>query len=247
MTLIAAHRGGADIWPENSRTAFLGAAALPVDFVEFDVHVSADGRLVVHHDATLDRMTDRKGAIMDMAWADIAQAVIKGTAADRPLLLDEVIEIFRPTAIDLRLEIKLNARLDPYPGIEAKVAAALQAAGMLERTLISAFSLDALARFRAAAEPGRETIWLINPVTLRHIGGIESALKLAAAFGVPEIAPRSPDLSAAMVAAAKAASVRIGAYAVNDAPTIERMLDLGLVAFTSDRPDLALAARRARA
>ncbi len=246
-TAIAAHRGGAELWPENSFTAFREAARLPVEFVEFDVHVSADGRLVVHHDPTLDRMTDRSGAIMDLAWADIAAAAIKGTAGDRPPLLDEVIDIFKPTGVDLRLEIKLNAAAAPYPEIEARVAAELEAASMLARTVVSAFSLDTLARFRDIAKPGHGCIWLIAPPTLRHIGGIASALKLAQDFDIGEIAPRAPDVDAAVAMAAHAAGVRLGAYAVNDRETIQRMLHLGVVAFTSDRPDLALAARAAAA
>jgi glycerophosphoryl diester phosphodiesterase len=243
QTAIAAHRGGSLLWPENSFTAFNGAARLPVEFIEFDVHVSADDQLVVHHDANLDRMTNQSGAIMALDWADIARATITGTNDERPPLLHEVIDIFAPTAINLRLEIKLNAVASPYPEIEAKVAEALAAKGMLDRTVISAFSLDTLARFRDVATPGLGFIWLINPMTLRHIGGIKSAIKLAGAYDIPEIAPRAPDMSAALVATAKAAGLRVGAYAVNDPETIQRMLDLCIVAFTSDRPDLALAAR----
>jgi glycerophosphoryl diester phosphodiesterase len=37
-TLIAAHRGGADLWPENSLLAFRQTAGMPVELVEFDVH-----------------------------------------------------------------------------------------------------------------------------------------------------------------------------------------------------------------
>lgn len=244
MTAIAAHRGGADLWPENSFSAFRRAAALPVEFVEFDVHVSADGRLVVHHDATLDRMTDRSGAIMDLTWAEIADASVRGAGGERPPSLDEVVDIFRPTDVDLRVEIKLNALQAPYPDIEARVAAALVSAGMLERTVVTAFQLDALARFRAAAEPGRGVIWLIAPPTLRHIGGIETAAALARGQGVEEIAPRAPDVDAAMLA--RAEGVRLGAYAVNDRHAIRRMLDLGVVAFTTDRPDIALEERDGR-
>ncbi len=247
MTLIAAHRGGAELWPENSPTAFRNAAKLAVEFIEFDVHVSRDGKLVVHHDATLDRMTDGRGAIMDLDWADIAATSIRGAGGERPPLLDEVIDIFKPTAIDLRLEIKLNAKAAPYPGIEQAVADALAAAGMLERTVVSAFSLDTLDRFRAVATPGRGVIWLINPMTLRHIGGIQGAIRLAKAAEVPELSPRSPDVDRAMLQAANAAGLRLGAYAVNDLATIRRMLDLGVAAFTSDRPDRALAERAKRA
>ncbi|MGH7342170.1 MAG: glycerophosphodiester phosphodiesterase family protein, partial [Candidatus Rokuibacteriota bacterium] len=50
---IAAHRGGAGLWPENSLAAFAGALALGIDLLELDVHLSADGEVVVIHDATL--------------------------------------------------------------------------------------------------------------------------------------------------------------------------------------------------
>jgi len=45
MTDIASHRGGALLWPENSRIAFENTAKLPVEQVEFDVHPTTDGRL----------------------------------------------------------------------------------------------------------------------------------------------------------------------------------------------------------
>jgi len=46
VTEIASHRGGAQLWPENSRTAFENTARLNVDQVEFDIHPSRDGKLV---------------------------------------------------------------------------------------------------------------------------------------------------------------------------------------------------------
>ena len=54
---IAAHRGGARLWPENSLTAFRGALGLGVDLVELDVHQTRDGEVVVLHDPTLERTT----------------------------------------------------------------------------------------------------------------------------------------------------------------------------------------------
>ena len=63
MTDIASHRGGALLWPENSRIAFEQTAKLPVEQVEFDVHPTRDGKLVVIHDDTLDRTTDGKGPV----------------------------------------------------------------------------------------------------------------------------------------------------------------------------------------
>ena len=48
-----AHRGGADLWPENTLPAFAAAIELGVDGIEFDLHLSQDGHLIVHHDLRL--------------------------------------------------------------------------------------------------------------------------------------------------------------------------------------------------
>ena len=61
MTKIAAHRGGADLWPEKGRMAFRNAILLDVDCIEFDVHRTSDGELVVHHDAALGRTCEGSG------------------------------------------------------------------------------------------------------------------------------------------------------------------------------------------
>ena len=60
-TLLAAHRGGSLLWPENSLLAFRNAIALGADFIEFDVHLSKDGEVVVIHDPTLERTTTGAG------------------------------------------------------------------------------------------------------------------------------------------------------------------------------------------
>src|SRR6185436_7266342 len=141
MTDIAYHRGGALLWPENSRIAFENTARLPVEQVEFDVHPMRDGKLVVIHDDTLDRTTDGKGAVAARDWPELAKVVLKGTGGQRMLLLDEVIEIFRPTPIILRIEIKCGPDRVPYPGHAARVADALRQARVLERSVITSFQL----------------------------------------------------------------------------------------------------------
>ena len=76
--LIVAHRGDVDRFPEDTAEAIWAAAELGVDGVEMDVHRSADGTWWVIHDATLDRTTDRSGAIAELSDAEIESAVIDG-------------------------------------------------------------------------------------------------------------------------------------------------------------------------
>ncbi|MEO1019712.1 MAG: glycerophosphodiester phosphodiesterase family protein, partial [Pseudomonadota bacterium] len=117
-TMIASHRGGAMEWPENSPTAFHETAKLPVEMVEFDIHPSADGELVVIHDATLDRTTNGTGPVVAQSWAGLQQLTLQDTDGERLLRLEELIEIFRPTDIMLRLETKPGVGFKRYPGIE---------------------------------------------------------------------------------------------------------------------------------
>src|SRR3989338_6436668 len=51
--LHVAHRGGAGLWPENTMAAFTRAIAAGADGIELDIHLTRDGKLVVHHDESL--------------------------------------------------------------------------------------------------------------------------------------------------------------------------------------------------
>lgn len=243
MTDIASHRGGALLWAENSRMAFEQTARLPVEQVEFDVHPSRDGRLVVIHDATLDRTTDGTGAVCRHDWADLGRLILKGSGGQRMLLLEEVIEIFRPTRINLRLEIKAGPDRTPYPGHAARIVAALAAWGILERTALTSFQLGTVAEVPRHGVP-MSHVWLVTPDLQTDIG-LEAVIGLARAHGVPMLGLRGNRLDAAAVARVREAGLGIGGWACNDGSLIAKMFDLGVDVFTTDRPDLALTLRAA--
>src|SRR5438874_1638414 len=76
MTRLAAHRGGARLWPENSLRGFRESLALGADLVELDVHLAADGALPVIHDATLRRTTDRLGRVRTRTAAELRRTTL---------------------------------------------------------------------------------------------------------------------------------------------------------------------------
>jgi glycerophosphoryl diester phosphodiesterase len=245
MTEIASHRGGALLWAENSRLAFENTAKLPVEQVEFDVHPTRDGRLVVIHDETLDRTTDGKGPVCEQDWADLSKLILKGSGGQRMLLLDELMEIFRPTNIVLRLEIKTGPGRVPYPAAYvAKVVAAVKAGGLFDRTVITSFQLGTIAETLRHGKPMRN-VWLVAPATQTDVG-LDAVIDATKANGVPMLGLHGPMLEAAMVAAVRHAGLGIGGWACNTAALITKMFDLGVDVFTTDRPDLALAIRSKR-
>ncbi|MGI9478399.1 MAG: glycerophosphodiester phosphodiesterase family protein [Hyphomicrobiaceae bacterium] len=243
---IASHRGGADLWPENSMTAFRETAVLDVDQVEFDVHPTVDGELVVHHDPTIDRMTDGSGAISKLTFSALSKLTIKGTAADRIPALSDVLDLYRPTPIDLRLEIKADANRFRYPDLEAAIAAVLVQHELQHRTTVTSFWIDTLLSFHACL-PAVPLIWLVDRSIVRQIGDLDGVLRIAARRGVREIALHESDLGEEECRLADAVGLVLGAYAVNDAMSIQRMFDLGVTVFTTNRPDLALQERSERA
>ena len=81
MVMIVGHRGGRNLWPENSLSGFRKLAAMPVEGVEFDVHLTGGGELLVIHDPTLDRTTDLvqrlQAARQDLALAGAIEKLDK--------------------------------------------------------------------------------------------------------------------------------------------------------------------------
>jgi glycerophosphoryl diester phosphodiesterase len=82
-----AHRGFAPDGAENSLAAFERAVALGYRYLETDVRVTADGVALAFHDASLDRVTDRRGRIADLPWSQVRRARIAGREPI-PLLAD---------------------------------------------------------------------------------------------------------------------------------------------------------------
>ncbi len=242
-TMIASHRGGSLEWPENSPTAFNQTARLPLEMVEFDIHPSADGVLAVIHDAMLERTTSGKGPVAAKSWAELQQVTLNGSNGERMLRLEELIEIFRGTDIVLRLETKPGPDLRRYPGIELAIARLLQEQKMLERTVVTSFFMGALNTFRAIAAP-QNLIWLVNPLVLHSIGGIDEVCIKARREGLGEIGLHQQEIDATSLQICLAHGLRLGAWATHEDDAILRMLELGVTCFTTDRPTHALRLRQ---
>src|SRR5919201_801134 len=120
-SLLAAHRGGSLLWPENSLLAFRNAVALGADFIEFDVHLSKDGEVVVIHDPTLGRTTTGQGPVRARTLAELFTLRLKdhtgAVGEERIPTLDEVATIAARGKRRMLLEIKVDEHGHRYPGI----------------------------------------------------------------------------------------------------------------------------------
>ncbi|MDO9706978.1 glycerophosphodiester phosphodiesterase [Paracraurococcus lichenis] len=240
-TDIASHRGGAFLWPENSALAFRQALALPAEQLELDVHLSADGEVVVMHDATLDRTTDARGPVRARTLAELRQVRVMGTGGEPPPTLAEAAAMVRASGRILRLEVKADGEGRPYPGIVPACLAVLDAAGLRGRTV--AMSFEPLTVAELAAAGGLQRLVLLLEARPWRGMGLPGAIALARSCGAEEIGLPVTELAAADVARFRAAGLAVGAWGGNDEATIRHGLALGLDAIATDDPPLALRLR----
>ena len=71
--LVIAHRGAFNEALENSMEGFKRAIELKADYIEFDVHQSSDGEIIIMHDTNTIRMTGKEGAIKSMSITELKQ------------------------------------------------------------------------------------------------------------------------------------------------------------------------------
>lgn len=120
---IVAHRGASGVAPENTLPAIDLALEAGAHYIEIDVHLTKDNRVVVIHDHTVDRTTGEKGKISEMTYEEISE-LEAGSWFDERFrgakipLLEEVME-----RVDGRskLLIEIKKKRNQYEGIEEEI------------------------------------------------------------------------------------------------------------------------------
>jgi glycerophosphoryl diester phosphodiesterase len=258
MTLNIAHRGGAALWPENTRAAFADAIASGCDGAELDVQLSRDGTVVVHHDFRLMADVARKdGAwldepgprIKDLSFAEMqtfdvgrprpgsryAHAHSLLTPVDGAAIpsLDAVIALAKqaPRPFDLLVELKCDASPDSADPVALANAAynVVAQADFLANVIFVGFDWRALARIRQRGA----SCWFTTDRLRGDAGAVIDTIVQAGGQGW---FPHHSDAGEESVAYARSKGLKVAAWTVND---VEQMQELkGLDALCTDRPDL---------
>jgi len=238
---LVGHRGAADLAPENTEASFRKAAALGVPWVEFDVHLSADGVPVVIHDDTVERTTDGKGEVAALTLAELKRldaglwfgAPYRGA---RIPTLEETIMLLGELKLGAVVEIK------PSPGHEAATAEATVTMvrerwpAHLPAPMVSSFQRDALSRAQEVA-PGIAralTVGALPPDWRRAVDR----------FGASAIHLDHRRLVQTQVDLIALAGLPLFAYTVNDAHRARELYRWGVASLFTNRPDLLAEAAR---
>ncbi|MEX5300895.1 glycerophosphodiester phosphodiesterase [Kocuria sabuli] len=242
-----AHRGGAEIAPENTLEAFRAAADLGDVVLELDVQASADGTAVLMHDLTVDRTTDGTGAVALMSTAEL-QRLDAGHAFTpdgrtfpwrgrgvRVPTLAEVYDAYPDRCV--AIELKGNR-----PGAEEIVWRTIRAAGAEERTLVATNRTASIRRFRQASGgtvPTAAAITEFAAFRLLCLLGLHGRHALPfQGLQVPDTLLGLRVLTPGLVRSAQQAGLRVDAWTIDREADMRRLLEWGVDGVMTDRPDV---------
>lgn len=226
------HRGAAGHAPENTLVSVRKALEIGVDGIEFDIHRTKDGVLVVIHDPTVDRTSNGQGTVGEMTLEELrrldAGSWFGPAFAGEPVpTLAELVEAV-PAPGKLFLEMK--AGNDVYPGIEEQVAEFLRAHNLVHRTNVSSFDHFVLLRLRRML-PELETGMLYS-------GRPVDPVAMARACGATAIHSQWKFATAEMIARAHEAGMTVNVWTSNSPAAIAHSYSIGADGIITDHPDL---------
>lgn len=258
--LVYAHRGGAALRPENTLEAFDHGLSFGADGLELDVHLSKDGVVVVHHDATLERTTSGRGRVADHTAEELARLdagywfTAEGAVAassvsarapggfsyrGRDVRIPTLRDLLRryPDA-SLLIELKAND-----PELARRTIDEIRSAGAIERTALGSFYRDVLhaarsyePRIRTGAAR-EETRWALYR---SWVGWPFRRRTPYQEFQVPERSGVTTIVTPRFVKHAHRAGLTVKVWTVDDPADMRRLISWGIDALISDRPDLAM-------
>ena len=236
-----AHRGwhvGDLAGCENTLAAFHRAVEEGFGYLELDVHASADGVPVVHHDATLDRTTDGAGLIADLPAAALTQARVNGR---EPIPLLEQVLTELPTT---RMTIELKAH-----GVVEPVLAVLERTDSWHRVCLGSYHDGRLTRARNAAGARLFTsLAQASAFGLRARAWLDALPSPLSSLPTPPVQGNLAQLprrfggltvvDEALLRTAHAGGREVHVWTVDDPVEMGALLDIGADGLLSDRPDL---------
>ncbi len=240
--LLVSHRGGRREYDDNSARGFALSLEHGLRGFETDLHLTADGEIVVMHDSSVERTTDGSGVVEEMTRGEIGRLRLKMSGDPVPFLSD-LLEIFRGRG-DIMVEFELKSHggnicgREPPPDedlpgrrlreycrkVRDQVASAMPA-GTYRFT---SFRRDTLAAMREV-DPGAPLGLITHELTDDDLG-------FAREIGAVRVGPRWGRTPEAMVRKAVAAGFEVTLWMIEDAAAYGRAAEWGATGATTDRP-----------
>jgi glycerophosphoryl diester phosphodiesterase len=225
------HRGARFEAPENTLPGFRYSIGIGMQALEFDVHLTADDRLAIIHDDTVDRTTNGTGRVAELTLADIQALDARSNFPDWPEpcvvpTLDEVLDTVAAVP-DLFIEIKKDTP-ERLAQIVPAVIDAIEARNLTSQVTMTSFDPVAVGLVQS-----------IRPSIRRsYIGDWDTAAQLERSIelGCTQVDAHMPTADPSLVAAAKALGWRIGVWPCNSAEALDQALSFDPDLICTDSP-----------
>lgn len=218
------HRGAKAHVAENTLASFQQALNLGADGIELDVHVSADGELVVIHDFTVDRTTNGTGEVHKLTLTEMKHLKVEGTHTIPTL--DEVMDAVRKKCF---INIEMKGRHTAQPVADFVERYVNEKGYSYADFIVSSFQREELQNISSINSNVR--------LGILTQASVKQAMQWAEEFSAKAIHPHFSLLTESNVKKAKDAGFKIYTWTVNDQEDIDRVKAYGVDGIISDYPE----------
>ena len=244
---VFGHRGSAGTHPENTLESFRAAVASGVQYLEFDIHMTRDGEIVVAHDEHLKRMCGLDRVISDMTYAELAKA-----DAGRMFTLDGATFPFREEGIKVPRLAEVLAEFPTLrmivevkqiaPSVVAPMLEVIDRAGMRRNVLVASEHQEPLDEVRKLApEIPTNFSYLESGMFIQAMGTRDASYRPPAdAVQIPHRHESWELVTRESVDFAHRLGLEVHVWTVNEKAEMSELLDMGVDGLISDYPHRAL-------
>jgi len=241
---VTAHRGNSGEHPENTMPAFQSGIEVGADWIELDVFRTKDGKLVVIHDRTTERVGDRNLTVADSPYE---QLLTVDVAADFRRRHGKSLEALPKHTIPLLEDVlrlamtqdKTRVSIQPKTDCVADAIGLVKQLGAERWVGFNDGNLQFMAEVKRLA-PGIPVFWD------RGDSDVDEDVRIAVRHGFESLVLHHSAVAKEKIERIHGAGMDAGAWTVNDEATMARMLDLGIDRIYTDYPRRLLALKRKR-
>ena len=221
-----AHRGASEYAPENTLSSFYLGLLMGANGIETDVQKTRDGALVLFHDDTLDRVTDKTGKLSDYTLNELKDIKVFGNCTsgfyDRILTFREFLGKF--SQYDIKFAIELKGE-----GVEEESLSLIKEFGILEKTTFTSFKLEYLKKMKELENSARIG-FLVKDPSKQDINDLLS-------IGGEEIAPKAENVTQEKIATWRKNNLGIRVWGVSSVALMKKMCEFNVDGMTVNFPD----------
>jgi len=223
MFVNYAHRGASHYAPENTMSSFYLGLTMGANGIETDVQKTRDGKLVLFHDDTLERVCGVNGSVSDYTYDELMQfRVHKNEHEDKIVLFEDFLRYFGFRDLTFAIELKVG-------GIEKETAELLDKYGLCEKTIITSFEFEYIKEFRRIA-PEYKIGWLKNDFC-------DDDIKAFSKTGGDQLCPEAQAMTPEKVKAWHDMGYSVRAWGVYNTDLMKHACECGADGMTVNFPD----------